>query len=258
MANIGAGAGNLGTGVSSSPFANISNYPGTLEPKDQLRTIFGGNVAAIDPYTTGYHYLYITLPKDSGLSKSYGTFLQTVCQSVTVPGITVNNIEYSGLNDFKWNYPGTVEYDNQRFTAKFIEFAGLPIYEIIGEWVNVFRNMIYGVSHTTNGPKQTAFKGSALYATTLFDGVTVQYAAHFTGIYPTKIPSDAFSSDKATHDKVEHEIEFAFDMMYTGQEVLKRAQNRVASTYNTSVGGGGGATTEYDKAVGAGTDHLGY
>lgn len=234
----------------ASPFANLSNFnKSNLDRPDKLRTIFGGNVQSLDPYTTGYHYLYITLPRYSGLEKNYGTFLQTVCQSVTVPGITVNNIEYTGLNNFKWNYPGTVEYDNQRFTAKFIEFAGLPIYEIIGEWVNVFRNMIYGVSHSTNGPKQTAFKGSALYATTQFDGYTVQYAAHFTGIYPTKIPSDAFSSDKATHDKVEHEIEFAFDMMYTGKEVLTRAQNKVAETYKSAIPAGGGATDEYKTAV---------
>ncbi len=232
----------------SSPFAVVADTNFTsYDRNDRLRTIFGGNHDSLDPYTTGYHYLYFSLP--TGLTSSYGNFLQTVCQSVTIPGITVNNIEYTGLNDFKWNYPGTVEYDNQRFTAKFIEFAGLPILQIIGEWVNIFRNMIYGVANEQGGYSQRAFKGSALYATTLFDGVTVQYAAHFTGIYPTKIPTDAYGSDKTTHDKVEHEIEFAFDMMYTGEQVIKRARDKVEATYNNAVNAGGGATNEYRLAV---------
>jgi len=233
---------------------NFSNY----KRQDQLRTIFGGNINSLDPYTTGYHYLYITMPEELK-NKNYGEFLTTVCQSVTIPGITVNNIEYTGLNNFKWNYPGTVEYDNQRFTAKFIEFANLPILTIMGQWVNIFRNMIYGVSNKRiKGPKQRYFKGSALYASTLFDGVSVQYAAHFTGIYPTKIPTDAFGSDKATHDKVEHEIEFAFDMMYTGEEVVERAQKQVNATYDNSVGANGGATMEYmNSAAGRGYSGAG-
>ena len=81
---------------------NFSNY----KRQDQLRTIFGGNINSLDPYTTGYHYLYITMPEELK-NKDYGEFLTTVCQSVTVPGITVNNIEYTGLNNFKWNYRAT-------------------------------------------------------------------------------------------------------------------------------------------------------
>lgn len=220
----------------ANPFL-ISKF-NKFDHPDSLRTIFGGNSTFIDPYTTGYHYINFYLP--SALESSYGKFLTTVCQSVTVPGITVNNIEYNGTNNASWAYPGTVEYDNKRFTCKFIEFAGLPILQIIGSWVNIFRNLIYGISDpdgnsSTNGTSQIDFKGRAIYATTLFDGKTVQYAAAFTGIYPTKIPTDAFSSDKANHEKVEHDIEFSFDQMYTGPNAIESAQSFVNTFRDSSV-----------------------
>lgn len=201
---------------------------------DSLRTIFGGNSTFIDPYTTGYHYISFYLPQK--LENSYGKFLNTVCLSVTIPGITVNTIEYNGTNNAHWIYPGTVEYDDRRFTCKFIEFAGLPILEIMGSWVNIFRNMIYGIADPDNGgTSQVDFKGRALYATTLFDGKTVQFAAAFTGVFPTKIPTDAFSSEKTSHEKVEHDIQFSFDQMYTGSNAITSAQNFVDTFRGNSI-----------------------
>lgn len=214
---------------------------------DQLRTIFGGNDQFIDPYTTGYHY--ITFYPPSKLQSNYGKFLTTVCLSVNIPGITVNTVEYNGTNNMHWAYPGTVEYDDRRFTCKFIEFAGLPILEIMGSWVNIFRNMIYGISDPENGgTSQLDFKGRAIYATTLFDGKTVQYAAAFTGVFPTKIPTDAFSSDKTTHEKVEHDIQFSFDQMYTGSNVISAASNLVSTYTDSSVSA---ITSMYNTASGA-------
>lgn len=214
---------------------------------DQLRTIFGGNSSYIDPYTTGYHFMYFFPP--TPLQSQVGKFLQTICLSVTIPGITVNPIEYNGTNNMKWYVPGTVEYENNRFSCKFNEFAGLPVLQIIGSWANIFRNMIYGIADPdTGGASQGDYKGRAIYATTLPDGKTIQFAAAFTGVFPLKVPTDSFGSDKATQEKVEMEIEFSFDMMYTGEQVMSTASSLVSSTVSSSISK---ITEMYSEAAGA-------
>lgn len=233
--------------MSVNPFIGLEFQK--YDYKDQLRTVFGGNSTYIDPYTTGYHYVYFTLP--SALTTSQQKFLTTVCQSVQIPGITVNNIEYAGTNNMKWYYPGTVEYDNNRFTCKFVEFQGLPILQIMGQWVNIFRNLIYGISDPEKGStSQGGFKGKAIYATTLFDGKTVQFAAAFVGIYPTKVPTDAFGSDKTNHEKVEHDIEFTFDHMYTGKNVIQAATALVSATQGDGIAE---VTKLYNEATSSGS-----
>jgi len=216
---------------------------------DQLRGMFGDHATAIDPYQTGYHFLFFTkLPSE--LTSEVGKFLTTVCQSVTVPGITVNPIEYNGLNNMSWSVPGTVEYDNKRFTARFVEFAGLPITQIMGKWVTIFRNIIYGIADPVIGSaSQVDYKGKCIYATTLPDARTIQYAAAFTGVYPLKIPTDSFSSDRTTQEKVEPEIEFSFDMMYTGEQAIYTAQSLVESTVTASITA---VDAMYEEAVGGG------
>ena len=199
---------------------------------DDFRTIFG-DIDFRDPYTTGYHYIFFTkLP--SGIENIYGSFMASSCLSVTIPGITVNDITYNGINNLKWNVPGTVEYDSQTVTIKFIEFYKMPISRMIGSWVSIFRNMMYGVAEEGK-TLQKDYKGRLMYVTTRFDGKEVEHAAVFTGIYPKKIPLDRFGSDKATHDKVEPEIDFSFDCMYVGSEVITEASKLVDSVYGDSV-----------------------
>lgn len=210
-------------------FGNFGKY----NYADQLRGMFGDHATYIDPYTTGYHFMFFTkLP--STLNQQYGKFLMTTCQAVSnIPGITVNPIEFNGLNNLKWSVPGTVEYDSNRFSVRFVEFAGLPITTIMGQWVTLFRNIIYGISESVT--EQKDYKGKVIYCTTLWDGKTVQYASAFTGVYPLKVPTDSFQSDKATQDKVEPEVEFSFDMMYTGSQVISTATSLVSSLRSSSM-----------------------
>jgi hypothetical protein len=63
-----------------------------------------------------------------------GSFLTCNAQSVTIPGISVNNITYNGTNNMKWKVPGLVEYDRDTVSIKFVEFAGLPITQIMGQY----------------------------------------------------------------------------------------------------------------------------
>lgn len=202
--------------------------------QDRMRGVFGGEKTYIDPYTTGYHMIFIYPP--TSLETECGPFLTTVCQSVTVPGYTVNTIEYNGLNNKKWGVPGTVELDSNRLTCKFTEMAGLPITQIMGKWVSIFRNPLYGISDpdTSDSASQGAYKGKIVYATTLPDHMTVQFAAVFIGVMPLKIPTDIYTSDRATQDKVEPEIEFWFDDMFTGTSVISLARSLVQSEVSSS------------------------
>ena len=201
--------------------------------KDQYRGMFGGNNAVLDPYTTGYHVMLFMLPQAVSEYTKAGDFLTTVCKAVTVPGITVNPIEYQGINDMKWFVPGTTTLERNTFDCTFVEMAGIPVTTIMGQWVTIFRNILYGIADPTATGYvpfkygQNLFKGRALYATTLPDGVTVQFAAVFTGVFPTKIPTDIFDSDRATQDKKEVQISFQFDQMLTGTSVETYATNTI-------------------------------
>jgi len=213
-----------------NPFINnlgFAKYP----YQDQMRRMFGGEKTFIDPYTTGYHFVYFFPPDTIG--REVGQFLTTVCQQVEIPGYRVDPIEYGGLNNMKWRVPGLVQLSGQEFTCHFTEMAGLPITQIMGRWVTIFRNVLYGISDPSanNTYSQGAYKGKAVYATTLPDGLTVQFAAVFTGVFPMTIPTDMVgNSTVTTHDKVEHTIQFSFDQMLTGTAAESYARTLVQST----------------------------
>lgn len=217
-----------------NPFINNLGFDKYPYP-DKMRGMFGGEKTFIDPYTTGYHFVYFFPPDTIG--QTVGQFLTTVCQSVTIPGWTVNTIEYNGLNNMKWYVPGTVDMGDQTFTCTFTEMAGLPITQIMGRWVTIFRNVLYGISDPSsqNTYSQGAYKGKAVYCTTLPDGLTVQFAAVFTGVFPKSIPTDKFGSSRPEHNKVEQEMQFSFDQMLTGTAAESYARSLVAATRNQSI-----------------------
>lgn len=217
----------------ANPFTYNLDF-GKYNHENQLTRTFGNHATFIDPYQTGYHFIFFTKVPE-GVGSEAGKFLTTVCQSVTVPGLTVEPIEYVGLNSLKWSVPGAVAYDSNRFTAKFTEFNGLPITQIMGKWVTIFRNVMYGIADPDIGSdSQGDYKGKAIYATTTF-GANVQFACGFSGVYPLKVPTDQFGSDVATQDKSEPEIEFSFDDMWTGDQVLSTARELIEATVSQSV-----------------------
>lgn len=227
--------------MATNPFLSNKNISRALSYPDHMRGMFGGNNGILDPYTTGYHMMYFFLPDAvTNNENGIGDFLSTVCKVVTVPGITVNPIEYNGLNDMKWYVPGTTVLERNTFDCTFVEMAGLPITQIMGRWVTVFRNILYGfadptvISGTIDKYSQTLYKGKAVYCTMLPDALTVQFAAVFTGVFPTKIPTDSFDSDRATQDKREIQITFQFDQMLTGKSVESYAYTLLRATREDS------------------------
>lgn len=220
----------------------------TLQYDDRMRGMFGGHKHFLDPYTSGYHWIGFFLPKTfaPGTDLECGNFLATVCQQVTIPGITVNPIEYNGLNDMKWYVPGTTVLERNSLDCTFVEMEGIPVTQILGRWVTLFRNVLYGIAdpgvfNTTqrgevNHYSQGNYKGKIAYATMLPDALTVQFAAVFTGVFPIKIPTDIFETQRATQEKKEIQVTFQFDQMLTGTSVDNYVTNLVASTRESTIG----------------------
>lgn len=203
---------------------NAVSDPKAIDQHTQtdMRRMFGDNELQYrDPYTTGYHYILFTLPnfEQGGSNKSlYQNFMASSCiAGASIPDIQVQDIEYSGLNNTKWHVPGVSTYSSQKVSFKFIEWQGTPIAKILGSWIGIFRDPIYGYGEKQRS-RQQEYKGKILYITTRWDQYEVEFAASFTGVYPSKIPFGGFGSDVSTQEKVEHDVEFTFDQMYTGRD----------------------------------------
>jgi hypothetical protein len=68
------------------------------------------------------------------------------------------------------------------------------------------------------------YSATLLYWTTKPDGVTVEYAAAYSGVFPTKDPLDAFTGDINSVDKLEIDIEYSLDRVWHEDWVYKMAQ----------------------------------
>lgn len=205
---------------------------------------FGGTSPYIvaDPYISGYHFIrWLKLPdqlpnfiKDgdgenmSGIKTldQIANFLESSCQSVTPPGGTLNKTEFTGLGGIKWSVPTNIDYTNS-VTIKFVEFTHVPILNIFHGWVRMIRDYKTGVSHLNKHDSdytKSAYTGSLIYWTTKPDGVTVEYSAAYTGMFPTKDPQDLFVSDLSSVDKLEIDMEFNVDWIWHEFWVHQKAQ----------------------------------
>ena len=232
--------GGTGGGDFSNPFTSgyASKDHQSFGEENGLNRYFGDVFDQyMDPYTTGVGYvIWEKIPTQVIPNADRARlFLANIAQSFTLPSITLNAIEYNGLNNLKWGVPGTAELDSQTFTVRMIEWKDAPVIQLIGRWVTMIRDINYGVANMSDYT-QSAYKGRVLYASTDVTGKNVQFAALFTGVFPTRVPLDALSLDTATQDKVEPDFEFHFDMMFIGDETVALAQSRVDSVFSSSIG----------------------
>jgi hypothetical protein len=215
---------------------------------------FGGTLkGTADPYLSGTHFIkFYDLP--SGLIDSVKTgqgnanfgsnaeisqFLQASCLSVTPPGGTLGRAEFTGLGGIKWGVPTNVDYGNT-ITVKFVEFSALPVLAIMHGWVRMIREYRNGISRIqAKGPSDYKTKNlyacNLLYWTTKPDGLSVEYFAMYSGIYPTKDPQDLFSSDVATVDKLEPDVEFALDFIWHEDWVRVKATEQAKILHDNSL-----------------------
>lgn len=201
---------------------------------------FGGTSTGIaEPYVSGYHHIWWEkLPKIASVESNGTTsgafnsdeaklLLSGSCLSVTPPGGTLNKISFTGLGGTKWAVPGAIDYGDS-VSIKFVEFSGTPITQFFHEWIKGIRDYRTGVSSkltagiNRDGYAKNLYSGTLLYWTTAPDGVTIEYSACYTGVFPLKDPQDLMSSDVENVGKIEPEIEFNVDYIWHEPWVLDK------------------------------------
>jgi hypothetical protein len=199
---------------------------------------FGGTKKGIaEPYVSGYHHIWFdNLPEivnvadkttAGSLTGNIDAILAASCLSVTPPGGTLNKISFTGLGGTKWAVPGSIDYGDS-ISIKFVEYSGMPICQIFHEWIKGIRDYRTGVSSkliagvNRDGYNKTKYASNLYYWTTAPDGITVEYYACYTGVFPLKDPQDLFSSDVENVGKIEPEIEFNVDYMWHEEWVLNK------------------------------------
>ncbi len=208
---------------------------------------FGGtSIGIAEPYISGTFFLWADkLPTalatyvgkgKSGLNETNDIqkVLCAACTGVTTPGGTLNNIEFAGLGGNKWGVPGNVDYGTS-FSAKFYEFSGLPIFDIMHGWVKMIRDYRTGVSNLRSredrsGYNKDKYSGLFYYFTTTPDASQVEYCACYDGVYPMKDPSDLYSGDIENISRLDVEIEFHCDYIWKEDWVYNKCQ-RICNTY---------------------------
>jgi len=215
-------------------FVNVKNQIAT-------RNMGGTLVGIAEPYVTGYHHIWFDLlpdivqvgndsATDSLTTDEIKALLAGSCLSVTPPGGTLNKISFTGLGGTKWAVPGSIDYGDS-ISIKFVEYSGLPICQIFHEWVKGIRDYRTGVSSKLisgadrSGYSKKLYAGKLYYWTTAPDGVTIEYYACYTGVFPTKDPQDLLSSDVENVGKIEPEIEFNVDYIWHEDWVLEKCRS---------------------------------
>ena len=228
---------------------------------------FGGtkNAYSCEPYISGYGFIKWYLPPKN-LEKYFQAlkipdgphqtgsavttqdaekYLSSACVGVTAPNQQIVGTTYDASAGVKFEDMTKVTNGNT-LNIKYIEMSGIPIFKIHKAWVEYLRDAKSGFSVPMNyggKPQQkTDYCGNVLYWTTKPDGITVEYAALYSGIYPTVDPQDAFSFDIASIDKTELDFSYHVDYIFTEPWVIKTAQKYAKMTEygkNTSWGGFG-------------------
>jgi len=200
---------------------------------------FGGTVkGTAEPYVTGYHHIWWdrlpTLMQGSGIKAE--EVLSASCLSVTPPGGTLNKISFTGLGGTKWAVPGGIDYGDS-ISIKFLEFRGLPITQFFHEWVKGIRDYRTGVSSELIGDDyiKENYSANLAYWTTAPDGITIEYCAYYTGVFPLKDPQDLLSSDVENIGKIEPEIEFNVDYIWHEDWVKTKIQDTMSSKHTNAL-----------------------
>jgi hypothetical protein len=180
-----------------------------------------------------------------GDNGQFANFLESSCLSVTPPGGTLNKTEFQGIGGTKWSVPTNIDYTNS-VSMKFLEFTHLPVANIFHAWVRMIRDYKTGTSHLHDSDSaytKSAYAGSLLYWTTKPDGVTVEYSAAYTGLFPSKDPQDLFTSDVSSIDKLEVDMEFNVDWIWHEDWVHTKAQTAATALHGDSKPDSGYRTT---------------
>lgn len=206
-----------------------------------------------DGFLTGYFFVWYTVPdavyetykelfaSDSeenrrltpGDAADMGRVLGALTTGVpSIPDTTLNQTSLQGMGGTKWGV--TTNIDTPSIVSfKFRELSSMPVIKTICSWFSLIRDPQSGVSKL-QGAEYTKrnFSGQATLAYVKPDGITVESATRFEGIYPLKYPTDLLNSDVASVDALEADIEFHVDSIWSDADALARAQNIVTEFFN--------------------------
>ena len=236
---------------------------------------FGGtNVTySCEPYISGYGFIKWYLPRNltnylKALSipdSSHQTgsavepqkaeqYLSASCVGVTTPSQSLTGVTYDASAGIQFENVTKVNNGNT-LNIKYTEMSGSPIYKIHKSWIEYIRDAKSGFSvPVTYGGKpeiKNDYCGNVLYWTTKPDGITVEFAALYSGIYPTVDPQENFGFDINSIDKVELDYSYHLDFIWTDPWVLKTAQkyakDKVEEYGKNTCWGGFGITKEKEE-----------
>lgn len=226
-----------------------NSFAALLEGRNNFTRKFGTQGLSVDPYVSGFFGIAFTnipkvLPdiinsyKNEVIvsdTKQIKNILSASSRSVTVPGKTINKIELTGLGGIRWAAAGNVDVDTN-FSVRFLEYSGLPIFSIFHGWVKMLRDSRTGTSLLnqstgTSSYAKSNYAANMYYWTTKPDGVTVEYAACYTGVFPLKDPGDLLSSDLNAAAEVEVDIDFNCDYIWEEPWVFNYCVNLARDTY---------------------------
>mgnify|MGYP000849918491 FL=1 len=203
---------------------------------------------AVDPYISGYFGIKFQYLPDENIkaminasghdsSKFEGraikNILESTCTNVTIPGGTLNKTEFNGLGNVTYSVPTNATFDNT-LSLRFTEFSGIPLFTIFHNWVRLIRDYRTGIS---NLPSQQYTKAN--YAATMFywtvkpNGIDVEQAYCFTGLFPMKDPADLFSHELGAIDKIEIDIDFNVDYAWHEPWVYDRCTKFAQDTFGS-------------------------
>jgi len=151
--------------------------------------------------------------------------LSASCLSVTLPPINITTTDFNGLGGIRWTAPTAIDQGND-VSMRFLESQDTPIRSIFSAWVRLIRDYRVGAAiefaDTMSGYTRPKYATDLYYWTTTPDAKRIQFAACLSGIYPTKDPVDMFGHDVTANDKLEIDIDFRTDYVFTEKWVADK------------------------------------
>lgn len=233
---------------------------------------WGSLKTTIDPYITGYAFVHFAyLPEYLGkvISSTSGgqaltdisttsikNLLASTCLSVNIPGASLSKAEFNGLGNVRWAVPSGVDWDNN-CSMRFIESSGLPIHGIFHGWIRMIRDYSTGVSILSgeSGTQQytkSNYSAVAYYWTTEPNGLNVEYHSCLTGLFPMRDPTDQFSHDITSNDRLEIDMDFNVDYLWHEDWTYNYCKTKASDYHSKGWGGlnGSGVVPSYGREDG--------
>ena len=227
--------------INNGPAVNSNFFNGRFQ-------LNKNNLDEYEPFLPGYAFIvWMNGPKFMGDEwDAYARMLEQNFKSFSGLGDMTMAFEQMsmGFSGNELAMASEITKENTSFTLKHIELAGSPITQIYTDWVTGIRDPMTGIA-TYNGKINTNYRGSLLdYDTANHSGEllyivtdptgglggvgkSIEFAAYYTNVIPTKVPLDHLNYTSGDHGIVEIDMEFRGDFLMS-DDVNRIAQEQLA------------------------------